>query len=204
MRIFAEREFSAVAQAALQKLRVQINNEDQQHILNVNRTQYIDHLFSEYSLEPAIFDFDGVTVSTEERVLPTEQHGFEGFGREDRRRQVITYHIPFSGDPNLLACRPNPFVPGSVAVEASDNEVRFSIINLFDDWSRIKSEAERHLSLIREQSEDLNKNIEEYNKGLPVKAGEYFDSRKVLGELIEHALAASPAPAGGRPEPRAR
>ena len=69
----------------------------------------------------------------------------------------MKYHLPFSGDPQVLGCAPNPRVPNSYPVTVEGAEVCFEIIDFSGNAESIKREAEQVLGLIRQQSANLEK-----------------------------------------------
>ena len=51
-----------------------IKSQADDYILNVNKVEYIEHLISEYSIQPLEIHSDQLSVSVEERMIPAEWH----------------------------------------------------------------------------------------------------------------------------------
>ena len=178
--IFTERDFETLARALLEKLKARIYAENKNYLLNVNPTGYLDHIVSEFEIPPLGLGFDNVTVSSSEQMIRAEAFPptFHVFAGKSYPRQVVKYHLPFSGDEQLLRCVPNPRVLSSYPVCVERGEVCFEIVDFHGDPERIKREAESALALIRQQASNLEKNIAQYNQQLRAKAESLFDARK--------------------------
>src|SRR5207253_1953810 len=84
----------------------------------------------------------------------------------------------FAGDQTLLKCRPNPRIMNTHVVSVEGGDVCFEIVDFQNDPSQIKRDADSTMSLIREQSQHLKKNVDDYNSGLRRQAESFFDARK--------------------------
>ena len=71
--IFAEQDFDLVCRDQLEQLKSRIRSEDKNYLLNVNRTEYLDHIVSDFEISPLGLDFDGMSVSNSEQMIPAEQ-----------------------------------------------------------------------------------------------------------------------------------
>lgn len=92
---------------ALQAIKDQVDD----YILNVNKAECLEHLVSEYSMPPLEIYGDELTVSVEERMIPAEWHPHSYFvdGGQSYPKDVYTFHLPFSGDAQLLKVRASTF-----------------------------------------------------------------------------------------------
>src|SRR5438552_2048500 len=120
LKIFAERQLSDYLGSLKNRMTGELESENPNYLLNVNETHYVDHLAKKYHLEPLLLNFENLSVSDRrERIradrFPAIDSAF--FDPDERYdRQVITYHIPYSGDEQLLGCSPSPFVQWSIDV----------------------------------------------------------------------------------------
>jgi len=178
--IFAEREFDAVSRSLMEQLRARIHGENPNYLLNVNRTEYLGHIVSEFEIAPLGLNFDGLTVSSSEKMVRAELFPptFHVHKSKSYSKQVVKYHLPFSGDPQLLGCAPNPRVMNSHPVTIEGSEVCFEIIDFSGNAENIKRNEEQVLGLIRQQAENLEKNIAAHNGQLRPHAEGIFDTRK--------------------------
>ncbi len=70
--IFADSDFDLVSRGQFENLRTRIYREDQNYLLNVNRTEYVSHIVSEFAVAALELHFDQMTVSSSEKMIPAE------------------------------------------------------------------------------------------------------------------------------------
>src|SRR5438034_9067093 len=109
-RIFAEVDFDSYSGGQLQTLKQQIEGGNREYLLNINEEKYIDHLVSRFTIEPLVLHFDNVEASSKEKMIPAERFpfNFNVYRGKSYPKPVIKYHLPVTGDLNLLRCMPNP------------------------------------------------------------------------------------------------
>ena len=90
-------------------LRTEVQNEEKNKLLNVNEEDYIAYLVGKYCVDPLVICFDKVSVSSAEKLIPAEWFSPRFYVEAGKRypRQVITYHVPFSGTLELLRLTPS-------------------------------------------------------------------------------------------------
>jgi hypothetical protein len=184
-RIFAEREFDDLRNALLAKLKDKIYSENANYILNVNETEYLEHLVYDIAIEPLVLHFEGMAVSSYEREIPAEHFPptFHVYAGKSYTKPVIRYHIPFSGDGSLLYCIPNPRILNSHSVTVEGGEVCFEIVDFSGDPQALKAQADSAIRLIQEQANHLAKNVADYNVSLRSTVKSLFDARR--GQLLQ-------------------
>jgi hypothetical protein len=178
--IFAEREFDGVSRSLMERLKARIHGEEKNYLLNVNRTEYLDHIASEFQIAPLGLDFDRITVSSSEKMIPAAHFPptFNVYAGKSYSKPIIRYHLPFSGDAELLRCIPNPRAMNSHPVSVEHGELSFEIVDFYSDPDQIKLDAESTVNLIRQQAGYLEKNIAGHNGQLRQQAEMLFDARK--------------------------
>jgi len=192
--LFFEVEASRLFDARRRELQKEVENADGEQ-LSAFET-YSQDLLKKYKIEPLQLNFEVVYVSSREDQIPGESHPRFDFLVDRMKgksfsRQVITYHLPYSGDSELLRCIPNPRVLSAPEVSLTDNEILFDIIDFYSDPDRVKREADQKLDVIKKQSENLSSNVEGYNTTLPSQIEIIIEKRKeqlqkqsnVLGSL---------------------
>lgn len=179
-RIFAEREFGELCAALRAKMKEKIYSEEPNYILNVNQTEYVSHLALEFVLDPLELHFEDMNVSSYERNIPAERFPptFSVYPGESYPRQVICYHIPFSGDQSLLRCAPSPRILHSQTVALQNGDVSFDVVDFSGDPNRIKAQADSVIGRIKEHARYLAKNVSDYNASLTANATSMFDDRR--------------------------
>ena len=157
-----------------------IKSQNDDYILNVNREEYIQHLISEFSIAPIKLLKDGLTVSTHEEMVPAEMHpnsfllGRGGSYPKD----VIVFHLPFSGDPQLLKVRASTFSMSSPLITIEEGCICFKIINFGLDADRIKQESDQIIQNLEKQNNYLTRDLEQFNASIDQHAMNIFDARK--------------------------
>ena len=143
MKIFAEGELSTALEAHRAGLRNEIRSENKNKLLNVNEADYVDYLVEKYSVEEIEIYSDRVTVSAAEELIPAEYfpHDFNVYQGKSYPKQVVTYHLPFSGDSELLRLKPSSWIAWSRHVAISGNAITFKIIDWRNDATAIEREA---------------------------------------------------------------
>lgn len=179
--IFAETDFDDGVRARIRLIEARVRGETAQYFLNVNVEEYCDHLVSEFMFDPLLINFGGVSADPYEQMIPAERFPSWGFfvePGESYRKTVYRYHIPFSGDPDLLRCIPNPRVLNTITVEVTDGDISFDVIAFSDDPVAVKSEADRNINLIKEQFGHLSKQVEGFNDSLAATVRGLVEARK--------------------------
>src|SRR6267154_429236 len=194
--IFADSDFDLVSRGQFENLRTRIYREDQNYLLNVNRTEYVSHIVSEFAVAPLELHFDKVTVSSSEKMIPAEAfpQDFNVFSGKSYPKQMVKYHIPFTGEQQLLRCIPNPQIMSSYPVSLEENEVCLEFLDFYGDPERIKRDADSAVNLIRQQAGHLAKNVAQYNQDLQTQAESVFDSRKAEVMKQQQVIAALGVP----------
>jgi len=179
-RIFAEQELHNYLKNKKQSTLSSIESEDEDYLLNINEDDYIQYKVSEAKIDILEIYEDDIYVSSSEQMIPAEYfpRTFNVYDGKSYKKDVIKFHIPFSGDQNLLSCIPNPRVLWSITVEVLDNEFCFEIINFNDDPESIKRDKDSKIKFINQQLTNVNTEVERYNINLETQVKQAFESRK--------------------------
>lgn len=183
MKIFRDIELQKFLGARLNELNQEIQSEDKNRLLNMNEIKYMEYLVNKYQFEPLEFFWEKKYVTECDKMIPAESHPPANFFIEKGEkylRQIITYHIPYSGNRNLLHCRRTIFGGWSIETEIQGNEISFDIINWRNDAEEIKRKAEEIISNIQKQENYIKKEICGYNSDLENKAHKIFQDRKTV------------------------
>jgi len=180
VRIFAESEFRAAAQGQLARMQREVDAEPKNRLLNVNETEYLEYLVEEYRIEPMVFDWDGMNLTDREDMIPAERFPmyFNVYAGKRYPKQVVTYHLPFTGEADLLKMSPSTHLMWSAEVQVSRGEVSFDIINWSDKAEDMTREAQGLINGIRSQSDYLAADVAEFNRSLPAVCQQAVSARK--------------------------
>lgn len=184
MNIFGEAELSTHLNALVQDMRRTVRAEDKNQLLNVNEPDYINYLLSRYQIDPLVLHQDQVYVTTSEQMIRSQRDPYTG--REATySKQVITYHLPFSGETHLLHLAPSNRIVWSMNVRIENKEILFDIVNWRDDPQEIKKEADGNLRNIVQQAINVAREVDAYNSALQQRITEQVRARKQ--ELLKQA-----------------
>ena len=195
MKLYAERRLFEVLDALKGKMLNEIRNESPNKLLNVNESDYVRYLADKFQVEPIEFNFDAIQISHSEKLIRVEDHPFNSGAhfthsrREAYPRQVITFHLPFTGDHWLLNCLPSTYLAGWVLeIEELQNEITFDLINWQNDAEVLKREKESNIDRIRKQTENLVNEVTTFNSQLEPQARQSVSARK--SQLLQQASVA--------------
>lgn len=157
MKIFREFESQEFLKSKLNDLTQEIRSEDKNKLLNMNENKYINYLVDKYQIESLVFFWNKMHTTENDKMIPAKLHPQTYFFLEEVEegkeysRQIITYHIPFSGNRNLLHCSRSVYEGMVIEAKIYENKISFDIVNWRDNSEEIKREAEDVISNIKEQ-----------------------------------------------------
>jgi hypothetical protein len=101
------------------QLREDVHREDTHRLLNVNEAAYVAYLVQCYHVEPITLQWDHVSVSSHEEMIPAQHFPWDFSVHTGERypKQVVTYHIPYSGEPQLFSLMPSTRIRWTTEVQ---------------------------------------------------------------------------------------
>jgi hypothetical protein len=186
MELFAEVDLAAFLEIRRQTMLEEIQTESANKVLNVNESDYVRYLANKYRIEPIVFHFESLQASHSEKLIPTEHHprNYAVHISHSRKaaypRQVITFHLQFSGDECLLKCRPSTLGNWSIRVSVAPNEIRFDLINWQNDVEALRQAQAEIIERIRQQNENVANDVDKFNSQLELQARQVVSGRKAI------------------------
>jgi hypothetical protein len=180
MRVFYEAEFSDFVASRERDLAEEVRRQDEFYILNVNVNDYVEYLFDRFVLDiPELLRTD-VFVETGERMIAAEQfpYSFNVYRGKSYPRPVLTYHVPFSGDLELLRYTPSTRLAWSMDMDVVGNALTFERVVFTDDPAPVKREGEQVLNALEQQLGYLISDAKNFNESLESKARSLVEGRK--------------------------
>ena len=180
MKIFGEGSLTASLNAQIDLARNEVRSEEKARLLGVDEAEYLDYLEGKFRVENSVIDWDGISVSEREeminaRYFPPMFNVYEG---KSYPKQIVTYHIPFSGDGGLLQLRPSSGIAWTINVTISGGEILFDIVNWRDDPEEIRQEAQSTIDHIRRLAESVQAQTEQWNTRLRSELEQIVGQRK--------------------------
>lgn len=180
LRIFADQSLREYLEGQKNNIISSIESEKDDYLLNVNENDYIDHKVSEAIEDKLEIHIDQIYASSEEKLIPAEYFpsSFWVERGNSYKKDVIKFHVPFSGNQYLLKCTPSHRLVWSMDIEMGVNEFCFEIINFSDNAQAISNEKDSAIQNIQTQCENVNREIDQHNTSLKIQILNAFNSRK--------------------------
>ena len=177
---FAERELLVYLEDNDRMIRSRIEQEPENYILNVNETEYVNYLVSEFTIDMLSIDFESVSVTSYEKKIPAElfPHSFHVFPGKSYPKQAVVYHLPFTGNADLLQCAPSQRLLWTTELFREEPCVCFEVVSFREDVEEIKREAQHIIGNLTTQLGYLAKEIQSYNTQLRKRIDQTFKARK--------------------------
>lgn len=182
MHIFSETNLSGYLRNREEETKQAIEVALEGDILGTDTARYVENLVERYRLNQIVFHWGRVeTSSREEMVSATRMAGY--FGGHPGKRvqvQVLTFHIPYEGEPELLRCQPSQGILWTLEVthQVGSKEISFDVYNDEDNIERVKVNATGEMGNIRTQANNVNREVEQFNARLPSMITEAVQRRQ--------------------------
>ena len=183
MKLYTGNYFDAFADEYRKRIIDDITAQPDTYILNVNLDDYVAHLVQKYQLATPEFRFEDVYADSAERDIPGSRFPFEFFitdRNQTIKKEVIIYHVPYSGDIDLLQLRPNPMTLMSYDANFDQRQqcLLIEVVNFYNDPVRIKERYDEAIRDISSNYGNIRANCENFNAGLPSYIKYSVDGRK--------------------------
>jgi len=157
-----------------------IRDEAETYLLNANRDDYLRHVVSSFQITPLQFQFDDVSMTPEEMLVPAEIHPpeFNVYRGKNYPRLVLTYRLPFIGDADLLKMSPNVFGTWMPSIWIEGSTVCFEFIDFHQNAEATRREVDNVVTNLRQSVVRVNDELARFNQGLYAPAQQVFDHRK--------------------------
>lgn len=171
-----------------------IQKRSENEILNVSTEQYASYLESEHTLEFPILREEERTISSREVEIPASRVPREfGYLLRDAtmKGSSIIFHVPFSGEIDLLRYRPTTFnTSGGESLKVDDGELLFEYINFYNKPEMIEEQFNADLRAFKQKYIRLQKDFSNYHTQLKSFTIHVIEERKKT-VLDQHNFVAS-------------
>lgn len=178
--IFAEKELRDYLEARKQAVISSIENERDDYLLNVNDLDYVGYKTEEAKVEPLEIHIDQIYASSSEQMIPAEYFpsSFWVERGSSYKKDVIKFHIPISGNQELIKCAPSSRLVWSMPIQLGRDEFTFEIINFSDDVEKITREKDSNIQSIVKQLSNVTSEVTNYNNSIENQVKNAFEARK--------------------------
>ena len=113
-------------------------------------------------------------------MIEAERFGFDFnvYPGKQYPKQVITYHIPYSGNSDLLNFRPGQYYDPMPEVSLHEKSIDFDVVNFYDDPEKVRQQADGYITQIKDQYKWVENDVARFNEGLAKNALEALQKRK--------------------------
>lgn len=179
-RVFGERELRDFLEASKSNVAHSIESERDDYILNVNEDDYVAHKVSEATVENLEIHVDDIYASSSEQMIPAEHfpRDFHVYSGKSYKKDVIKFHVPISGNIQLLHCMPSTRISWTMEIEVSRDEFCFEIVNFRDDADEIVRRKDENIRRVMQQYENVKAEVEKANASLEQHIRNAFNMRK--------------------------
>lgn len=169
--IFAEKELRDYLETRRQTVITSIENERDDYLLNVNDLDYVSYKAAEAKVEPLEIHIDQIYASSSEQMIPAEYFpsSFWVERGSSYKKDVIKFHIPISGNQELIKCAPSSRLVWSMPIQLGRNEFTFEIINFSDDVEKITREKDSNIQSIVKQLSNVTSEVTNYNNSIEIR-----------------------------------
>jgi hypothetical protein len=179
-RIFAETDLRDHLEQRKSSVIHSIESESDDYLLNVNESDYVKYKSEQALIEPLEIHEDQIYASSSEQMIPAEYfpNSFYVHSGKSYKKDVIKFHVPFSGNADLLRCVPSSRLLWTMDVIISNQEFTFEIINFSDNAESITRDKDSNLRSIMQQLGNVSSEVQRYNSGIEAQIKQAFDARK--------------------------
>jgi hypothetical protein len=194
--IFAEEELRAYLEHKAHAVLSGIEQEKDDYLLNVNEDDYVQFKVAEMSVDELIIHGEHIHASSVERMIPANSFPshFHVRSGESYKKDVITFHIPVSGDLQLLRTIPSKRILWTIPVDANQKEISFGVINFQGDAAAIVNTKDQNLRAIMRQLDNVNEEVKQFNAQVESRIRNAIQARKEKIEKQTGVLAALGVP----------
>ena len=194
--IFAEEELRAFLEHKAHAVLSGIEQEKDDYLLNVNEDDYLQFKTAAMSVDEVIIHGEHIHASSAERMIPADlfpRHFYVRPG-ESYKKDVITFHIPVSGNLELLKTIPSRRIIWTMPVNANQTEISFDVINFQDDAAAIVNAKDQNLRNIMQQLDNVNEEVKQFNAQVESRVKMAMQTRKEKIQKQTGVLAALGVP----------
>lgn len=123
------------------EIKLEIESESEDYILNTNQIEYINHIVEKFEIEKLFVDFEKAFVSDFEKEIPSDNfpNNFMVYSGKTYKKSVLKYFLPFEGNHKLLRYQASIFNLSNPIISIEDNFISFEIINFENNVQLIKN-----------------------------------------------------------------
>lgn len=156
-----------------------IHDLDDDYVLNVSESEYIEYLTLESQLSCPELLLDEKFLEPRNVLVPVEYLPYSWFCSTPVERKIYRLFIPFSGDSQLFNFRPSTYtLSGWSNMSFSGQSVYVDILDLEGNLSNLKRDIESYIGTLTTMLGYLTKDVERINRDINSWVTSSFRNRK--------------------------
>ncbi|MFT8316660.1 MAG: hypothetical protein ABF651_00135 [Sporolactobacillus sp.] len=172
--LFSKPYLSSLIDAQRNKVKAKIESEDDDYILDIDETKYVNYLFNEFKVNPLFIQEDSIINTSEEK---TEQR--MRLNEYISVKTLFIYStIPYAGDKAILEYRADHFSLSPPRADIFDDHIEIEIRVDKENPKRTTDEYNRTINEIKEYVGYGNKIVENFNNNLQFFIKDIFEAKK--------------------------
>lgn len=187
--LFGSHQLLQLKLQRLAEMRLRVASQSPDYLLNVNEVEYVDHIVSEFEIPPVALGLDSIEASSSSKLIPAESFPPMSFVEVGGRyqKQVITLHIPFSGNSTLLLCTPATHERAAFEVRIDDQkaEVEHDIIDFYNNPGMITNAKDRLVAYAARTLASLDNDLSLFHAELRTEVQKLVSAARA--KHLEHA-----------------
>ena len=180
--IFRGGRISDVFERAFNAIKATVEGEREDYILNVNETDYIEHLAAKHRMSPPEIHFDQVFADSYEDDIPAEYFpgDFHVHYGKSYKKEIIQFFVPVSGDISLLKYGPANifYLGGGGDFQIKGNAILVEFINFRNNAEELKRNYQSEVNGLHSNYNGLITDIESFNSSLKGQVKSFLEERK--------------------------
>ncbi|WP_143961220.1 hypothetical protein [Litoribacter populi] len=181
-RIFSSGRISDKFESALDSIKRTVESETEDYILNVNETEYVNHITEQYLMKVPEIMFEDVYADSYEEDIPAEYFPMSFYVYEGKKykKEIIQFIIPVEGDADLLSSCPASSISlgGGGNFHIKGNTIVAEFINFNNDPQKIKQDFDNEVSGVHRNYQTLRNDIINFNNSLASNTKSLLSQRK--------------------------
>jgi len=185
IKLFGDDNLQRFLEQRTKEMIKEIDNLEKDDLLSMTTDYWCDYFENKYRMDPVEIDKLGTTVSEEEVDIDVSKDFTRDISDISDRSEpssikgtAINFHLPFSGDKELLTWRPSRFYWSSVRAQIDGNDIILTYETTDHNPEKVKKAFEADLKIIKDLIEWSRKDIELFNDSLRKKIKDKVEARK--------------------------
>lgn len=162
-----------------QNIKIDIESQKSDYILNVNERDYIDYLYKKYEINSLVLHENLMSIVNQKEKSFKISNGYNRYEETYTVKGIsIVIGIPYEGNKDLFYLRPSTFTLTEVEAEINNNDLLLTYEGINLTEQKIKDSLKRDISLIKQHIERVDLDIKPFNDNLKNYIQGLFTNRK--------------------------